>query len=716
MIRKGKMPVLFLTLMIITGILHSQTYDGYTLYGKMGSNSAYLVDMNHTNYHTWTFSSQTGYSMYLQPNHHLMRAVQHNGNVLQGAAMTGEVQDVDWNGSVTWDYVYSTSTYCTHHDIHVMPNGNVLLISYEVKSASEVTQAGGTQSIVMWPDKIVEVQPSGTSGGTIVWEWHAWDHLVQDHDPTKNNYGVVADHPELLNINYNQQKDWMHTNGIDFNATLNQIVFSSHNLNEIYVIDHSTTTAQAATHSGGNSGKGGDILYRWGNPAAYNRGTVSNQIFKVVHDAHWVPADCPKANDLVGFNNQGYTGNQSCVDIIAPPYTGYTYSITTGQAYLPSTYTWRHHCLGNAQDQSSSQQLPNGNMLICIASSGYIYEIDSNQTLLWSQTVGGTVPKAFRYTSCYVNGGITTSASATPAAVCEGGSVQLNVTASGGSSLTYAWTSIPAGFTSDQQSPTVAPTVTTTYICNVSGGGCSGSDSVTVTVTSQPTVTSSATPQTVCSGSQTQLYAYATGTVTYSYSWTSEPAGFTSSMQNPVAYPTETTMYIVLVSGGGCSAGDSVTVSVNPLPETPGITRHGDTLISSASSGNQWYLNGNSIPGATGQTYVTQVEGSYQVEVTDQNGCVSAMSDPLIYVGIVTTATADRITLFPNPTSGTLEMKGILSGSRYEVNIYNSWGKILLHGENLTRIDVSALDNGIYLLSLSMDNGPVWNSRFVVLK
>jgi len=393
-----------LVILTMTGIVSAQTYDGYTLYGKMGNNKVYLIDMSKAIYHTWSTNNQTGYSVYLLPNKHILRSVQYMGNQLQGPGMCGMVQDLDWDGTVTWQYLYSNSSYCSHHDIHAMPNGNVLLIAYEVKSAAEVVAAGGAQSMTMWPDKIVEIQPQGSNGGTVVWEWHVWDHLVQDHDASKNNYDVVADHPELIDINYQQQKEWLHVNGIDYNETLDQIVISSHTYSEIYVIDHSTTTAEAAGHTGGNSGKGGDILYRWGNPAVYNTGNTSNQVFKVVHDAHWVPEDCPRAGYLVGFNNQKLSGNKSSVDIINPPYDGYNYSITPGTAFTPTTVTWRHSCRQSSQDQSNSQQFPNGNMLICIAASGYIYEIDSSQNLLWSFTAGGTVAKAYRYTYEYVTG------------------------------------------------------------------------------------------------------------------------------------------------------------------------------------------------------------------------------------------------------------------------------------------------------------------------
>jgi hypothetical protein len=618
--------------------LFSQTYDGYTLYGKMGNNTVYLIDMNKATYHTWTNSYPTGYSVYLLSNQHIVRAAQNPNNQLPGAAMCGMVQDIDWNGTVTWQYVYSTSSYCTHHDIHPMPNGNVLLIAYEVKTAAQVTAAGGTQSIVMWPDKIVEVQPSGSNSGTIVWEWHVWDHLVQDHDASKSNYGVVADHPELLNINYQQQKDWMHTNGIDYNPDLDQIVFSSHNLNEIYVIDHSTTSAQAASHSGGNSGKGGDILYRWGNPAAYNQGTSANQVFHVVHDAHWIPSGYPWANRIVAFNNQGAPGNHSSVDMINPPYNGYTYTYSGG-AYTPSTYNWRHVCFGNAQDQSSSQKLPNGNLLVDIASTGYIYEIDSLQNLLWSATVGGTVAKAFRYSSCYVNGGATVTATANPDKVCTGTAVQLNAAVTGGSGYTFAWTS--------------------------------------------------------------------------------DPPGFISSLQNPLAYPAVSTTYIVNISENGCSAADSVYVTANPVPETPVITVSHDTLFSISSAGNQWYLDSNPLQGATGNFYVVTQTGSYQLTVTDANNCTSALSDPVVWVGIgeTTQPAGSKITVYPNPSSGKVNISWNSEiYPEFNVSVFDLFGKVLISPVTASQIDLSALVNGMYCLMMRSGNTLISCRKIVLHK
>ena len=144
----------------------------------------------------------------------------------------------------------------------------------------------------MWSTAIFEIKHNGNGGGEVVWERHLWDHLIQDADPNDDNYGIVSEHPELFDVNVGTvgggggpggaNADWMHINAISYNAEYDQIVISSRHQCEIFVIDHSTTTEEAAGHNGGNSGKGGDFLYRWGNPQNYDRGNNSdNLIFSI---------------------------------------------------------------------------------------------------------------------------------------------------------------------------------------------------------------------------------------------------------------------------------------------------------------------------------------------------------------------------------------------------------------------------------------------------
>ena len=70
---------------------------------------------------------------------------------------------------------------------------------------------------------------------------HLWDHLVQDIDSELDDFGIISENPHRLNINVGDHfsSDWLHTNSIDYHPTSDQIIFSSRNLNEIYIIDHS---------------------------------------------------------------------------------------------------------------------------------------------------------------------------------------------------------------------------------------------------------------------------------------------------------------------------------------------------------------------------------------------------------------------------------------------------------------------------------------------
>lgn len=200
-------------ILLLLGIVTTATaqqWPGYTLYATMNSTSTYLIDTNGTTFKSWTgLTRQTGYSSYMLPGGVLLRTVKANSVSFTGGPICGEIQKVDWNGNIIWDYIYSTANYCTHHDICPMPNGNVLVIAYERKTAAQVAAAGCSAfSGEMWPDKIVEIQPTGATTGTVVWEWHAWDHIMQNTNSSAANYqSSLVNHPELFNVNYNASKD-----------------------------------------------------------------------------------------------------------------------------------------------------------------------------------------------------------------------------------------------------------------------------------------------------------------------------------------------------------------------------------------------------------------------------------------------------------------------------------------------------------------------------
>lgn len=370
--------------------------DGYVLFAPIGGTTTYLIDKCGKQVKTWPSSYKPGQSCYILSDGTLLRSGNANNTTFNAGGKGGIIEKIDWNGNVTWSYTISSTSECQHHDIKALPNGNVLAIVWESKTNTQAIAQGRNPALTtttVWSEKIIEIQPVGLTGGNIVWEWHLWDHLVQDFDNTKPNYGIVASSPQLLNLNYAASsstvtgQDWIHLNSIDYNPTLNQILLSSHSFEEVWIIDHSTTTAEASSHAGGNSNKGGDILYRWGNPQAYNNGSVANQKFFWQHNAYWIESGLPYQNQIMVFNNGNgrIGGNYSTIEIINPPVSGYTY--TPSLPYLPTATSWIYNAANTyslyAQNISGSQQLSNGNVLFCNGPSGIFKEINYTGTTLW---------------------------------------------------------------------------------------------------------------------------------------------------------------------------------------------------------------------------------------------------------------------------------------------------------------------------------------------
>ena len=232
----------------------------------------------------------------------------------------------------------------------------------------------------------------------IVWEWSARDHLVQEFDPGKTNYGVVADHPERLDINAFQENrqggvsdDWTHVNALDYHIELDQIIFSSNYLSEVFVIDHSTTPLEAQGSTGGRYGKGGDFLFRWGNPANYGRGDEDSQQLFAQHDSHWIPAGSPGAGNILIFNNGNQSRPHTTVVEIAPPMNDDgSYVLGADGTYDATEVAWEYDPDGDERFFSffisGAQRLPNGNTLVNKNAGGHVREVTPDGDIVWEYT------------------------------------------------------------------------------------------------------------------------------------------------------------------------------------------------------------------------------------------------------------------------------------------------------------------------------------------
>ncbi len=406
--------------------------DGYILFAVPNSPFMYLINRRGEVVHQWK-GNYAALGAYLQDD----------GSIVQGAedpdypvfgfgGPYGRIQKVSWNSKMLWDFEYATEEQIVHHDFTVLPNGHILAIAYETMSYNDAIAKGRKPVMIPksgpWLEKIIEIEPQGKSSGKIVWEWHVGDHLIQDHDAKKANYGKPADHPELLDFNRgiplppsltqdsvdiliakgmeernttadNRGADIFHFNAIKYNADLDQIVFSSPNLNEIFIIDHSTTTKEAASHKGGRAGKGGDFLYRWGNPQNYKRGDSTNRQLFGQHDVRWIEKGKPGAGNLTVFNNHppgdpdgsimnGATNNYSAVYEITPPIDiNGKYVIEKDKPYGPEKPVWVYIAPDTLSFYSSfisgAHRMDNGNTFITEGARGRFFEVTPDGKTVW---------------------------------------------------------------------------------------------------------------------------------------------------------------------------------------------------------------------------------------------------------------------------------------------------------------------------------------------
>jgi hypothetical protein len=369
-----------------------EALNGYTLFSP--NTNTYLIDNCGKLINSWPSLYKAGSSVYLLGDGSLLRACRIQHPVFSAGGSGGRIEKTDWYGNLLWAYNFSDSSYHQHHDFTAMSNGNLLVLCWEYKDFSESILAGRDSSSMidneLWPTYIVEIEPIGYDSINIVWEWHLWDHLVQDYDSTKQNYGIVSENPHKLNVNFysgNGKNDWVHANSIDYNETLDQIVISSRTLSEFYVIDHSTSTSEAATSIGGIRGKGGDFLYRWGNPIAYDSTLTNHQQLIGQHNVHWIKDGLLDEGKFMLFNNGQSRGYSSVEIISAPVDQNGDYFLGSNNVFGPDSSEWIYteDPLSDFYSSyiSGAQRLENGNTLICDGAHGTFFEINQNKEKVW---------------------------------------------------------------------------------------------------------------------------------------------------------------------------------------------------------------------------------------------------------------------------------------------------------------------------------------------
>ena len=385
--------------------------DYYTLFQITGgAGETRLIDSAGAVLHSWqsNLSAPSGAPAYLREDGLLLRSGQRNdlstGGFLPGSWST--VQLVESDGTVVWEYTQQITGQLTfHHDLKPMLNGNILVTVWELVPAAEMEALGWEPVGIagVWMEKIQELEPNLVDGSTnVVWEWALQDHLVQDVDPNEANFGDVGTERGRVDINFSAgilSGDYFHISGIDYNEDRDEIVLCPNNIDELWVIDHSTTTAEAATSSGGARGQGGEIIYRWGNPTVFDfhGGSPTQGFLRRAHDPRWSVDPTSGETQLTVHNNDRVDNTPGDIESQAllldlPLNQSGDYVIASGAPFLPQApvVLYEQDPLDpffSTPFMGSAQRLGNGNVLITLSLSRTLVEVDTTGQIVWEETI-----------------------------------------------------------------------------------------------------------------------------------------------------------------------------------------------------------------------------------------------------------------------------------------------------------------------------------------
>ena len=422
--------LLALSFLLIPAVCQAQlpNPDYYTLFQLTGGpGQTRLIDSAGSVLHTWdsNISAPSGTSAYLREDGLLLRAGQ-RGGVPAGAFLPGSwgtVQLVEMDGTVVWEYTQQVPGELTfHHDLKPMQNGNILVTVWEFLSAAEMAALGwqpvfGVDGV--WMEKIQELEPNLLDGSTtVVWEWALENHLAQDLNPNGANFADVGVERGRVDINFNAgilSGDYFHISGIDFSEERDEIVLCPNNIDELWVIDHSTTTAEAATSTGGARGQGGELIYRWGNPQVYDfqNGSTQPGFLRRAHDPRWCVDPESGEIQLTVHNNDQVDNtpeaNSQVLLLDLPLNESGDYVIGNAETFLPEAPVILYeqdpaNPFFSTPFMGSAQRLSNGNILITLALTRTLVEVDQAGEIVWQEFIndgGNFIFKSQNYSVGY---------------------------------------------------------------------------------------------------------------------------------------------------------------------------------------------------------------------------------------------------------------------------------------------------------------------------
>lgn len=194
------------------------------------------------------------------------------------------------------------------------------------------------------------------------------------------------------------EADWLHMNAVDYLPEQDLIVVSSPHLCEVWVIDHSTTTAEAASESGGHWKHGGGLLYRWGNPRNYGKGEALDKRLFYQHNVQWLPVAKSGELHVLVYNNgaERPENEYSSVDELVLPFDATKGFVKNAKgSFGPDAAVWSY-----SQPEkffspfiSGAQRLPNGDTLICEGVKGRAFQVTREGQIVWDfwSPLGGDI-------------------------------------------------------------------------------------------------------------------------------------------------------------------------------------------------------------------------------------------------------------------------------------------------------------------------------------